>query len=575
LMRLWRYLKPFWPGITLVVCLVALQSIAQLYLPNLMATIVDRGVARNDIPLIWRTGTLMLGVTLVAGIAAISSGYLSARISAGFGRALRSRVFSHVETFSLAEFDRLGTASLIVRTTNDVTQVQNTALMVLRMVISAPITTIGGVGMAISLDPQLSLILAAVIPLLVVSVFLVARIVLAMFRAVQRHLDKLNLVFRENLTGIRVIRAFDRADHEQRRVEAVNRDLTEISLKVHRTMAIMMPFVMLVLNATTVAAFWVGAYRVDAGQLEVGALMAFIQYAMQILMALLMMSMIFVMLPRAAASAERINEVLDTAPAVMDPPVTRLPGSARGELEFRDVSFTYPGATRPALDRVSFVARPGEITAVIGGTGSGKSTAVNLTLRFYDATRGSVLVDGVDVREWAQAELRGRIGYVSQKSVLFSGTVAENLRYGRDGATDEEVRHAAGVAQALEFITALPQGLDNPLAQAGVNLSGGQKQRLAIARAVLRRPSVYVLDDCFSALDYRTEARLRAALRYEAREAALLVVAQRVASVMDADQIIVLDEGRVVGIGTHAELLETNEVYRDLVTSQLPEEVVA
>jgi len=480
-----------------------------------------------------------------------------------------------VETFSLAEFDRLGTASLIVRTTNDVTQVQNTALMVLRVVISAPITTIGGVGMAIALDPQLSLILAAVIPLLVVSVFLVARIVLAMFRAVQRHLDKLNLVFRENLTGIRVIRAFDRAEHEQRRVEAVNRDLTELSLRVHRTMAIMMPFIMLVLNATTVAAFWVGAYRVDAGQLEVGALMAFIQYAMQILMSLLMMSMIFVMLPRAAASAERINEVLDTRPAVMDPPVTGPPGTTRGEVEFRDVSFTYPGATRPALSRVSFVARPGRITAIIGGTGSGKSTAVNLALRFYDASEGAVLVDGVDVREWTQSDLRGRIGYVSQKSVLFSGTVAENLRYGRAGATDEEVRHAAEVAQALEFITAMPQVLDSPIAQAGVNLSGGQKQRLAIARAVLRRPSVYVLDDCFSALDYRTEARLRGALRREAQEAAVLVVAQRVASVMDADQIIVLDEGRVVGVGSHAELLESNAVYREIVTSQLPEEVVA
>jgi ATP-binding cassette subfamily B protein len=574
-MRLWRYLKPYWPGMTLVVCLVALQSIAQLYLPNLMATIVDDGVAKNDIPLIWRSGTLMLVVTLAAGAAAISSGYLSARISAGFGRDLRHRVFAHVETFSLAEFDRLGSASLIVRTTNDVTQVQNTALMVLRMVISAPITTIGGVGMAIALDPQLSLILAAVIPLLVMTVFLLARVVLTMFRAVQRHLDKLNLVFRENLTGIRVIRAFDRAGHEQRRVEAVNRDLTELSLKVHRTMALMMPFIMLVLNATTVAAFWIGAYRVDDGQLEVGALMAFIQYAMQILMSLLMMSMIFVMLPRAAASAERINEVLDTKPAVIDPPMTRLPGTTRGEIEFRDVTFTYPGATRPALDQVSFVARPGRITAIIGGTGSGKSTAINLALRFYDASGGSVLVDGVDVRDWAQAELRGRIGYVSQKSVLFSGTVAENLRYGRAGATDEEVRHAAGVAQALEFITAMPQGLESPIAQAGVNLSGGQKQRLAIARAVLRRPSVYVLDDCFSALDYRTEARLRAALRREAQEAAVLVVAQRVASVMDADQIVVLDEGRVVGMGSHAELLENNAVYREIVTSQLPGEVVA
>ncbi len=426
--------------------------------------------------------------------------------------------------------------------------------------------------MAVSKDPGLSLILVVVIPLLTLVVLLTASRVLPLFRTIQAKLDRLNLVLREHLTGIRVIRAFNRASYEQRRFNEANLDLTSVSLKVHRIMAVMMPFMMLTLNLTTVAVIWFGGHRIDAGNLEVGALMAFIQYAMQILMSLLMMSMIFVMLPRAAASAERINEVLDTVPRIVDPADPKLPEGQRGTLEFENVTFSYPGAERPAISDISFRAGPGEVTAIIGGTGSGKSTLVGLIPRFHDVDRGRILVDGVDIREMSQADLRARIGLVPQKTVLFSGSMAENIRYGKENAADEEVRRAAEIAQAMEFIAEAKDGFNAEVSQGGANLSGGQKQRLAIARALVRKPEIYILDDSFSALDFRTDAKLRAALRQETSDSTVLIVGQRVSTVMDADQIIVLSEGRIAGIGRHRELLRSCEVYHEIVSSQLPEE---
>lgn len=574
--RLLKYLHPFAPGITVVVILVFLQSMAQLHLPNLMADIVDKGIARENIPLIWRTGGVMLLVALGGSIAAVIAGYLSARISAGFGKALRSRVFSHVEGFSLREFDKIGTASLVVRTTNDITQVQMVSLVFMRMVIHAPIMAIGGILMAVAKDARLSLILVVVIPLLVAVVLLAASKALPLFRVMQTKLDRLNLVLREGLTGIRVVRAFNRVEHEQQRFNEANRDVTNTAVRVHRLMAFMMPFMMLTLNVTTIAVIWIGGHRIDAGNLQVGAMMAFIQYAMQILMSLLMMSMIFVMLPRAAVSAERINEVLQSVPEIVDPAVPKTPAPGlRGLLEFRDVTFTYPGAAEPALRDISFMAEPGEITAIIGGTGAGKSTLVSLIPRFYDVDDGAVLVDGIDVREMAQADLRARIGLVPQKSVLFTGTAADNIRYGKEDATEDEIRLAARTAQALDFIDETKEGFNMQISQGGANVSGGQKQRLSIARALARQPEIYILDDSFSALDFRTDARLRAALREETAAATVLIVAQRVSTVMDADRIIVLADGGMAGMGTHKELVKTCDVYREIVVSQLPEEEIA
>lgn len=575
MIRLLRHLRPYYGTAALAIALVAGQSLAQLYLPNLMATIVDQGIARNNPALIWRVGARMLLVSLVAGLAALAAGYLSAKVSAGYGRLLRELVFARASRFSLQEFDQLGTASLVVRTTNDVTQVQSAVLMGLRLMVMAPLMAVGGVIMAVSLDPTLSALLTVAVPLVLAVVLVAGSRALPLFRSAQAKLDRLNVVLRERLTGIRVIRAFDRGEHEEERFGQANWDLTDTALRVNRLMAAIMPLMMLILNLTVVGAMYLGGFRVWAGGLEVGALMAFVQYAMQILMSLLMMSMVFVMLPRASASAERILQVLDTPAAVVDPAKPVTPESRQGQVEFREVSFTYPGAQQPALQGVSFLARPGQVTAVIGGTGSGKSTLVHLILRFYDAGAGQVLVDGTDVREMSQAELRSRTGYVPQKAVLFSGTVADNIRAGDPSASDQAVEQAAAVAQATEFIEPMPDRWRSPVAQAGVNLSGGQKQRLALARAIVRRPGLYLLDDCFGALDFRTEARLREALRAWARDATVLVVAQRVSTVMDADQILVLDAGRVVDAGTHRELMRRCEVYREIVASQLPDEVTA
>ncbi|HEV2580069.1 MAG TPA: ABC transporter ATP-binding protein, partial [Ktedonobacteraceae bacterium] len=476
---------------------------------------------------------------------------------------------THVEQFSLHEFDKVSTASLITRTTNDTTQVQQVTIVLLNMIITAPITLVAGVILALNQDIGLSWILVVAIPILAGTIALLMSKAIPIFRAMQVKLDKLNLVLDEGLTGVRVVRAFDRIKHEEQRFDEANLELTNIAIKVNRLIATLMPMMMLVLNISSVAILWFGAIRINNGDLQLGAMIAFLQYAMQILFALLMVSMMFIMLPRAAASADRINEVLAIEPEIKDADQVRLADRQRGYVEFRDVTFSYPGAEEPALSNISFRARPGQVTAIIGGTGAGKSTLVSLIPRFYDIDSGHILVDGVDVREMSQEHLRSKIGFVPQKAVLFSGTITQNIRYGKEDATDEEIRHAADVAQASEFIVDMKDGFDSVIAQGGTNVSGGQKQRLSIARALVRRPEIYVFDDSFSAVDFKTDAKLRAALKQEIYDATALIVAQRVSTVMDADQIIVLDEGRVAGIGTHRELMKTCEVYREIVSSQL------
>lgn len=575
MLRLFKLLKPYRLPIALVLILIFIQTLSELYLPTLMADIVDVGIVQGDTSYILKIGGFMLLVAAFGVVCSIAAGFLSSKVSVGFGRRLRGKIFAHVERFSLQEFDKIGTASLITRTTNDINQVQQVLTMMLRMMIMAPMMCIGGIIMAVSKDAQLSLVLVFVIPILVTAIVTIAVKGMPLFKAMQVKLDKLNLVLREGLTGIRVIRSFNRIDHESRRFDEANLDLTQTAVKVNRLMASLMPIMMLVLNFSTIAILWFGGLRIGNGDMQVGALMAFIQYAMQIMFSLLMVSMMFVMIPRASASAARINEVLEMTPEIKDPVQPKTSRGRQGYIEFRDVTFSYPGAEKPALSNISFHANPGEVTAIIGGTGSGKSTLINLIPRFYDVDSGQILVDGVDVREMSQESLREKIGLVPQKALLFTGTITDNIRYGRETATDEEIRHAAKIAQAEEFITGMKDGFDSVIAQGGANVSGGQKQRLSIARALVRKPEIYAFDDSFSALDFRTDARLRAALKEETTNSTVLLVAQRVSTVMDADRIIVLDEGEIAGIGTHRELMDTCKVYREIVFSQLSEEEIA
>ena len=576
MIRLSRFmLRPYTPQLLLVLGLVFLQSLSALYLPTLLADIVDNGVIKGDTTYILQTGGLMLLVAVGGATAAIIATFFSSRIAVGFGRIIRRKLFTHVEQFSLHEFDTVGAASLITRTTNDTNQVQQVLVIILRMMLSAPMMIIGGIILAVRQDATLAWVLVAVIPILVTAILVIMRNAIPLFQIMQKKLDKLNLILDEGLTGVRVIRAFDRIQHENRRFATANQDLTDTAIKVNRIVASLMPIMMLVLNFATIAIIWFGSIRIDQGALQLGALIAFLQYAMLILFSLLMVSMLFIMLPRAAASATRINAVLDMKPEITDAATVNNQDATRGYVEFNHVTFRYPGAEEPALADVSFRASPGKVTAIIGGTGSGKSTLVNLIPRFYDIEAGSVAVDGVDIREMSQEHLRAKIGFVPQKTVLFSGAISDNLRYGNPDATIEEMQHAAAVAQASEFIETLPDGVDAVIAQGGTNLSGGQKQRLSIARALVRKPEIYIFDDSFSALDFKTDAKLRAALKSETTDATVFIVAQRVSTVMDADQIIVLDEGRVVGIGTHRELMATSQAYHEIVASQLAEEELA
>jgi ATP-binding cassette, subfamily B, multidrug efflux pump len=572
--KLFRLLKPYAPPIAAVLVLLFGSALADLSLPTLMANIVDLGVAKSDFPYIYHTGALMLSVA-VGGIAcALVSSLVSARVALGFARTVRLQVFTRVESFSFYEFDKIGTASLITRTTNDVNQVQQSLIMMLGILVRAPIMGVGGVVMAVTRNRGLSVVLLVAIPLLALALFLIASRGVPLFREMQKKLDQLNLVIREKLVGIRVVRAFDRVAHEEARFDAANADLTGTGLKLAKLMNLMMPLIMVIMNFTVIALVWFGSLRVEAGGLQVGDIMAFIQYAFQILFSLMMVSMLFIMIPRAQVSAVRINEVLDMKPEIRNPDQAAGTGTKKGFVAFEHVGFKYRGAEEPALTDVSFEAGPGEVTAVIGSTGSGKTTLAGLVPRFYDAGSGVVRVDGVDIRNLDQEVLRQKIGFVPQTTTLFTGSVRDNLRFGREDVADEALREAAKTAQAWEFISGLDGGLDAFLAQGGANLSGGQKQRLAIARALVRRPEIYIFDDSFSALDFKTDAALRAALKKETREATILLVAQRVTTVLDADRIVVLNEGRVEGIGRHAELMHTCAVYREIVSSQLsPEEL--
>lgn len=575
MIRLFRFLKPYRYWVVAIVALMFLQSIAQLYLPTLMADIVDIGVMHGDTAYIVTMGLVMLVVAAVGTLCNVTAGFLSSKTAAGFGKIVRGSVFGHVERFSLQEFDKFGTASMITRTTNDITQVQQVLFMLMRMFLSAPLMIVGGIVMAVSKDAKLSLVLVAVIPLLTGVIVFVASKGIPLFRSMQTKLDRLNLVLRENLTGIRVIRAFNRTERERSRFEDANEDLTRTAIKVTRIMSVIFPIMLLLLNISLVAIMWFGSIRIDLGFMQVGDLIAFTQYASQILFSLTMVSMMFMMIPRASASAVRINEVLNTSPSIIDPSAVQKSAPSKGSVEFRNVTFSYPGAEQPAVRDVSFTAESGEVTAIIGGTGSGKSTLVNLLLRFYDVEGGSIRIGGTDVRELSQESLRGMVGYVPQKASLFSGTVADNIRFGNEAATPEQIEHAAEVAQAAEFISELKEGYESHVSQGGTNFSGGQKQRLSIARALVRNPAIYVFDDSFSALDFKTDAKLRAGLQAETSDTTMLIVAQRVSTIMNADRIVVLDDGEVAGIGTHRELLDSCGVYREIVMSQLSEEEIA
>lgn len=572
LIRLLRtYLRPYKKPIALLVALQFLQTCASLYLPTLNADIIDNGVVEGDSGYILSYGALMIGISLAQVVCNIGAVFYGARTAAALGRDVRGAVFDRVQSFSAREVGQFGAPSLITRTTNDVQQVQMLALMTFTLMVSAPIMCVGGIVMALGLDVPLSGVLLGVVPVLAICVTLIVRKLRPLFRKMQVRLDTVNRVLREQITGNRVIRAFVRDEYEQQRFRKANTELTEVSLGTGNLLALMFPVVMTVVNLSSIAVVWFGAHRIDSGGMQIGDLTAFLAYLMQIVMSVMMATFMFMMVPRAEVCAERIQEVLGTESSVVPPvaPVTEL--RRHGHLEIREAGFRYPGAEEPVLRNIGLVAKPGETTAVIGSTGSGKSTLLGLVPRLFDATEGEVLVNGVDVRTVDPKTLAKVVSLVPQKPYLFAGTVATNLRYGNPDATDEELWHALAVAQAKEFVSELEGGLDAPISQGGTNVSGGQRQRLAIARTLVQRPEIYLFDDSFSALDYATDAALRAALAEETAEATVVIVAQRVATIRDADRIVVLDEGRVVGVGRHHDLMADNETYREIVLSQLTE----
>ncbi|MFF8604815.1 ABC transporter ATP-binding protein [Streptomyces sp. NPDC015346] len=572
LIRLLRtHLGPYKKPIALLVLLQFLQTCASLYLPTLNADIIDNGVVDGDTGYILRFGALMIAVSVLQVVCNIGAVYYGARTASALGRDVRAAVFARVQSFSAREVGQFGAPSLITRTTNDVQQVQMLVLMAFTLMVSAPIMCVGGIVMALGQDVPLSGVLLAVVPVLGVSVSLIVKKMRPLFRTMQERLDTVNRVLREQITGNRVIRAFVKDAYERERFKVANTELTDVSMATGRLMALMFPTVMTVVNISSIAVVWFGAHRIDAGGMEIGALTAFLAYLMQIVMAVMMATFMFMMVPRAEVCAERIEEVLSTESSVVPPaePVREL--RRRGHLEVRSADFRYPGAEESVLREIELVARPGETTAIIGSTGSGKSTLLGLVPRLFDVTGGEVLVDGVDVRRLDPELMARTVGLVPQKPYLFSGTVASNLRYGKPDATDDELWHALEVAQAADFVKKLEHGLDAPIAQGGTNVSGGQRQRLAIARTLVQRPEIYLFDDSFSALDYRTDALLREALKEETADATVVIVAQRVSTIRDADRIVVLDEGRVVGTGRHHELMAGNETYREIVLSQLTE----
>ena len=599
-----QFLGRYRASIVVVLFLLLAQALTTLYLPSLNADIINNGVAKGDTAYIINVGVIMLVVTAILGVCSVAAVYLSAKVAMGFGRDVRLAVFRRVESFSQVEINKFGTPSLITRNTNDVTQVQMVVFMGLTIILLAPIMGIGGVIMALRQDVPLSALLLVILPIMFVFIWIITSRAVPLFRAMQVKIDRINQVMREALAGVRVIRAFVRVEHEEKRFDEASTDLFQTGLRVNRLFAVMFPVMLLIFNLSSVAVVWFGAFRVNSGEMPIGNLTAFLAYLMQILFSVLMAVFMIIFLPRAAVSGGRISDVLETEPSIVDPesPVmlaivpptsgnghdgTGTDGNGRhpapamrfarpgATVEFKHVEFRYPGAEQPILHDITFTAEPGQVTAIIGSTGSGKSTLINLIPRFYDATEGSVMVDGVDVRHMLREDLWGLIGVIPQSAFLFSGTIASNIRFGDADASDEEIEAALNIAQASEFVSELADGINAPIDQGGTNVSGGQRQRLAIARALVKRAPLYIFDDSFSALDFRTDSRLRAALKRELSEATVLIVAQRVGTILNADRIIVMDEGRIVGIGTHHELLESNETYKEIVYSQLTESEAA
>ena len=570
-----KYMGPYKWWVVLTIVFIVAQSLSDLFLPDLNATIIDQGVMKGDIPVIITRGGIMLVVALVVGICTLGTTYCSTRSSLAYGRDMRLALFTKVQSFSQSDLDKFGTPSLITRTTNDINQLQMMMQMLLRTIITTPILLVGGIIMCIKQDAKLSLILVVIIPIIAAAVLFITRKSHPWFKRRQTQVDLLNQVMREKLTGIRVIRAFVRTEYEEERYDKANMEMLRIGLKSERLMMALMPVVSLVMNMATLAAYYMGAIRIDSGGMQIGSLTAFVTYLMHILMSIMASSMMMNMIPRAMTSVSRINAILDYTPSIQDNGTNEDDIGAFSSLEFRDVSFHYPEADRPVLEHISFVTGPGETTAFIGSTGSGKTTLVNLIPRIYEVSSGQILLNGVDIRDLPQAKLREHLGVVPQKALLFDGTVASNLRFGKDDATEEEMWHALEVAQGKDFVSDMPDGLEASISQGGTNVSGGQRQRPAVARAIIRKPDVYIFDDSFSALDFKTDAKLRQALAKETQGAAVLIVAQRVTTVLGADRIVVLDEGRIAGIGTHKELMETCQVYKEIVLSQLSEEEVA
>ena len=571
--HLLRIFSNYWLMFIVLVGFTYAMVMANLWLPDKMSEIVNNGIIKQDMPAIWHNGLAMILVTAAGGICSIIIGLLASRIATGMAQRLRKELFERIESFALADFNKFSTASLITRSTNDIQQIQMTSILLLRLALMAPIMAIGGLQKAIHNAPNLSWIIALAVSVLLVVIAVLFVIAVPRFKKLQTLVDKLNLVTRENLVGLKVIRAFHNEKIEQKKFQQANAELNKMNLFVNRLMMLLDPIMTLVMNFSSVAIVWFGAHLISSGNLQIGNMMAFLEYAMQVIISFLLLSMVFIMVPRAAVSVKRVGEVLDTLPSIVDPSSPqKLPSGATGKIEFKDVTFTYPDADLPVLSNINFTAEPGQTTAFIGSTGSGKSTLINLIPRFYDVSAGQILLDGVDVRQLKLEDLYDQIGYVPQKGVLFSGTIASNIKYGNAKASQKLVEKSAKIAQAAEFISELKNGYKNDIAQGGSNVSGGQRQRLSIARAIAVEPNVYIFDDSFSALDFKTDAKLRSALAKETKHKTVLIVGQRINTIMNADKIIVLDEGKIVGQGMHQELMKDCEVYQEIAASQLSED---